>query len=91
MKYFYIVFYAEQNRNESIFSEKKNDEYEAAYYAETMRVSTEDNLKSRLQNIGGLKAANLCASKKEADEICAMWNDGFKKNGTYLFLKKSVD
>ena len=29
--------------------------------------------------------ANICSTKKRAREIADAWNEGYKKNGTYLF------
>jgi hypothetical protein len=37
-----------------------NQEDKKTYYADIMRVSTMDNIASRLENIGGLMHANIC-------------------------------
>lgn len=34
---------------------------------------------------GTMTAANLCSSKKEAEQTAAEWNAAFKRNGTALF------
>lgn len=54
-------------------------------YAYMVKFTSKDNLKSVLDRIGGLKAANLCATKKEAKELVETWNEAFKQNGTYAF------
>lgn len=57
------------------------------HYAYAFRVSENDNLKSRLDRVQGLYAANILPSKKRATEVVAAWNDAFKANGTYMFAK----
>lgn len=54
-------------------------------YAYMVKFTSNDNLKSVLDRIGGLKAANLCTIKKEAKELVEVWNEAFKQNGTYAF------
>ena len=54
-------------------------------YAYIVKFTSSDNLKSVLDRIGGLKAANLCATRKEAKELVETWNEAFKQNGTYAF------
>lgn len=53
-------------------------------YAYAVKVSESDNLLSKLK-IKGITAANLCGSKKEAEEVVATWNECFKENGSYMF------
>ena len=50
-----------------------------------VKFTSSDNLKSVLDRIGGLKAANMCATKKEAKELVDVWNEAFKQNGTYAY------
>lgn len=50
-----------------------------------VKFTSSDNLKSVLDRIGGLKAANMCATKKEAKELVETWNEAYKQNGTYAF------
>ena len=83
--YIYIAFTAEQDKNSTTFTERKNKEYCPGYYANVLRVSSDDNILSALSAIGGLKAANAFPSKKQAEEIAAFWNDCYKRNKTYLF------
>jgi len=50
-----------------------------------VKVSEMDNLKSKLDNIGGLYTVNICPTKKRAVEIVNHWNECHKANGKYLF------
>lgn len=54
-------------------------------YAYMVKFTSSDNVKSVLDRIGGLKAANMCATKKEAKELVEVWNEAYKQNGTYAF------
>ena len=54
-------------------------------YAYMVKFTSSDNLKSVLDRIGGLKAANICATRKEAKELVEIWNEAYKQNGTYAF------
>lgn len=54
-------------------------------YAYIVKFTSSDNLKSILDRIGGLKAANMCATKKEAKELVNVWNEAFKQNRTYAY------
>ena len=54
-------------------------------YAYMVKFTSNDNLKSVLNRIGGLKAANMCATKKEAKELVETWNEAYRQNGTYAF------
>lgn len=85
MSYIYIAYTAEQDKNQSIFTERKADEYLPGYYADVLRVSPDENILSALSVIGGLKAANAFPSKKQAEETAAFWNECYKRNGTYFF------
>lgn len=85
MANFYIVVTVKQDRNESIFEERKTAEYNPGYYAYVVKCSESDNLKSVLARIGGLIHANIYSTKKKASEVVSLWNDGYKANGTYLF------
>nr|DAF43343.1 MAG TPA: hypothetical protein [Siphoviridae sp. ctEJG5] len=53
-------------------------------YAYAVKVSESDNLLSKLE-IKGITAANLCGSRKEAEEVVTDWNEAFKNNGSYMF------
>lgn len=67
MKYFYI---AVQRKIES------------GYYAYFIRVSTSDNLVSKMKPF---TAANICPTKRRAWELSEEWNRSFIENGTYAF------
>ena len=54
------------------------------FYAYAMRVSTADNLISKLSR-ESLVTANICASKKEAASIVTAWNEEHKANKRYMF------
>lgn len=54
------------------------------YYAYAVKVTESDNLLSKL-TIKNIMFANICDSKKRAEEIINHWNSCFKVNGTYLF------
>lgn len=47
-------------------------------------VSPSDNLLHAL-DIAGISAANICQSKREAQEIAQAWNDSYRANGSYLW------
>jgi hypothetical protein len=53
-------------------------------YAYAVKVSESDNLLSKLA-IKGITAANLCGSRKEAEEVVTIWNESYKLNGSYMF------
>ena len=54
------------------------------FYAYAMRVSTADNLVSKLSR-ESLVTANICTSKKEAAATVNAWNTAHKANGKYMF------
>ena len=77
MKNFYMA--------DSVWVETVFTDDPSGNYAYMVKFTSSDNLKSVLDRIGGLKAANLCATKKEAKELVETWNEAFKQNGTYAF------
>lgn len=72
MKYFWIAAIVREN---------------GGYYAFAFRVSKNDNLKCRLEDMQNLSSANIMPTKKAAYELVNHWNTCFKANGTYLFDK----
>ena len=54
------------------------------YYAYVIKVNAMDNLLSKLE-INNIITANICTTKKNAEEIINLWNESFKSNGTYFF------
>lgn len=85
MRNFYLAVAVQQNKNESIFEPDKEIVSELGSYAYVVPISESDNIKSRLNSIGGLVYANICTSKKAAAQIVEAWNEGYKAEGTYLF------
>lgn len=85
MANFYIAVTVCQNKNENVFEPDEKKAPEPGYYAFAFPVGEQDNIKSRLENVGGLMCANICATKKRASELVKLWNDSYKANGTYLF------
>ena len=69
-KHFYITFFAQQN---------------GKYWAGTMTVSSDDNIMNISQRIAGMQAANLCATRKAAEELADYWHECFKRNGTSIY------
>lgn len=89
MKKFYMAVIVCQDRNERIFTKRPSDDYNPGYYAYVHSVRQNDNLKTSLDSIGGLQAAQLCQTKKEAAQLADFWNDCYKCNGTYFFEEVS--
>lgn len=56
------------------------------YYAYVVKVTESDNLLSKL-TIKNIITANICDSKKRAEEIINHWNTCYKANGNYLFAE----
>ena len=54
------------------------------FYAYAIKVNTSDNILSKLE-VNNIVVANLCDTKKKAQELVSLWNESFKNNGTYLF------
>lgn len=55
---------------------------EGKYSSCAEKLSTSENLASVLSG-PNIHTANICASKKEAEETAAFWNECHKKNGNY--------
>lgn len=88
MANFYIAVAVKQDRNETTFTERTNPEYNPGYCAFVVRCSENDNLLHKLGCIGGLIHANICPTKKRAEEVAEFWNNSYKANGTYFFSVK---
>lgn len=54
-------------------------------YSYCIKVAESDNLLSKLK-IKNIIWANIYHTKKRAEEVVNMWNDGFIKNGTSLYF-----
>ena len=51
--------------------------------AVVIKATESENLLSVL-NIKNIITANICETKKAAEELAAFWNECYKANGTYL-------
>ena len=69
MKYFYFAVTVEEN---------------GKYYAYIVKMSSSDNVLSKLK-IKGILHATLCTTKKQAAETVNHWNACYKANDSYLF------
>ena len=87
MKYFYIVYTAEQDKNRAnLFTgERAGTDYAPGRYASVLRISAQDNILSVLNMSGGINFASVCTTKREAETIAADWNNFYKRDGTYLY------
>ena len=54
------------------------------YYSSVMKVSENYNIKNALRD-PRIIVANIFPTKKRAEQVVKWWNDGYRKNGTYLF------
>ena len=63
---------------------------EESYVAFAVSTSGCNDLVSFLDSIGGLVTANVCNSRKEAEEIARAWNETYKKNGTYFYDREMI-
>lgn len=61
-----------------------------SYVAFAVSTSGCNNLVSLLDSIGGLVTANVCNSRKEAEEIARAWNETYKNNGTYFCDREMI-
>ena len=85
MKGYYLAVSVTQDRNHNIFEPDQAKDYDPGNYAFVIRCTGSDNLKALLDTIGGLRAANICQSKKAASELVTAWNEAYKRNGSYLY------
>lgn len=69
MKYFYFAVTVKEN---------------GKYYAYIVKMSSSDNVLSKLK-IKGILHANIYPTKKQAAAVVEAWNASYKSNGTYLF------
>ena len=54
-------------------------------YAYVVTVSPTTNLLAVLRGCACAEVANICPSKKAAQEVCNAWNESYRKNGECLF------
>ena len=50
-------------------------------------VSSNINIMNLSQCLHGVQTANLCATKKAAEELADYWNECFKRNGTSIYTE----
>ena len=86
MKNFYITVSIKGNKGEHIFCDKPVENSDG-YYAYVVKVLENDNVFHRLRAIRGLMHANIQQTKKEAYALADLWNESYKKNGTYLYQR----
>lgn len=70
MKHFYLDIQIEENGKQLAYAHS---------------VTENENLLSVLNRIKGVKAAYLCQTRKQAQELAEVWNDCARKNGAHLF------
>ena len=54
-------------------------------YAYAVKLSEADNIKTKLESIGGLMYGNVCPTKKRAAEVVNGWNEAYNRNGSFAF------
>ena len=54
-------------------------------FASVAKASAHENVLSVFDRIPNIITANICPTKKYAEDLAAYWNECYKKNGTYLF------
>ncbi len=66
---------------------KPNENGEFRTYARVLKTNKSHNLCAQL-DFGQFHviAANICDSKKEAEQTVQVWNDAFRKKGTFMFV-----
>lgn len=67
------------NRYYIAVTERHNDKY----YSYWIGATNSDNVLSKLNN-PKIIHANIYSNRKQAAEICTLWNESYKTNGTYL-------
>ncbi len=58
---------------------------EGKLWAAASPFTTQDNLTWQFDPAAGTVTANICENKKQAERIANLWNETYKKNGTYAF------
>ena len=58
------------------------------YYSYVLKTSDSINLASEVNGINHLRDATLMPTKKRANEVVDCWNNGYRRNGTYLLDDK---
>lgn len=85
MKNFYVAIQVDYTGEKSLISGDEYNNGNRAMYAFVEVYRTGTNLVRALEIIGGLVSATLCDTRKQADELVAEWNRGFRESGIYAF------
>lgn len=54
-------------------------------FAYVLQVSTSENLLASLRARPSAEYATICATKREAQELCNTWNNAYRLNGECLY------
>lgn len=54
------------------------------YFSYVERISDSENLVWVINRTNHIITANIMPTKKRANEVVDCWNDGYRKNGTFL-------
>ena len=69
--------------NKSIYI-AANFTVDGKHYASVIRTAEYRNLLVDI-DVKNIVSADICPSKKKAEELAEFWNECYRKNGTYLF------
>lgn len=72
MKRFYIAFAAQQGGRD---------------WAGVIIVTGSDNIMNISRRVDGMQWANICTTRKAAEDMAANWNEAFKRNGTSIYTE----
>ena len=59
-------------------------------YSFVTSVSQNSNIVAVLEGLPGLGTANIYTRRKDAEEIAAFWNECYKNNGTYRYMRREA-
>lgn len=59
-------------------------EHNDQYFAFWKTIKGGNNLWIALKTVPYIYSANVCTSKKDAQAFAELWNEGFKRDGTYM-------
>ena len=83
MKYNYFVMVQDYQGCESIVTHEIEQEHK--YSAFVLKLSENQNIASVVRDWRGLHSMTLFSTKKKAEEIARVWNECYKKNGTFAY------
>ena len=58
-------------------------------YAAASPFTTSENLAWQFDPAHGTVTANICETRKQAEETARKWNEAYMKNGTYAYQLKN--